>query len=245
MLGLYYCSVRTKQTEVAKVLLVEDDPEILRMIRDLLVLEKHTVEAVVDGLDAGLLLASSAFDLIILDWGLPGVSGIDLLRQCRAAGSNVPIIMLTARGDIGDKETGLFSGADDYITKPFDIREFRARVVAALRRSSAYVEDKIEYAHLLLDISSRVVLVNNEEVYLKPREFALLELLLKNQDQAFTLDGLIERIWEADNDVSYDAVRQCVARIRKKVDVEGQESLVTTLPGVGYKISKRTGVKPG
>lgn len=225
---------------MAKVLVVEDEPEIAEVIEELLLSQQHNVEIVTNGHDAiGILLVSS-FDLIIMDWGLPGKPGIDVLNEFRKSGGQTPVLLLTARGTVDDKEFGLLTGADDYLTKPFEVRELRARIIAILRRGgAAFVGDHIEYDSLKMNFSTRRVFLASTEIELKPREFSLLELLLKNQDQVFTLDALISRVWESDQDVSYDAVRQCVTRIRKKIDTEGQSSIITTVAGIGYKVSRK------
>lgn len=221
---------------MAKVLIVEDEKEIIEVIADLMTSEHHISESSMNGADALALLQHSEFDLIILDWCLPGKAGIDVLREFRQSGGRTPIIFLTGRSGMDDKEIGFFTGADDYLSKPFEVRELRARVRALLRRSSDFQDNIIEYKHLKMNLRNHSVLVSGKDVELKVREFALLELLLRNRGQVFTLDALISRVWESDQDVSYDAVRQCVTRIRKKIDMDESSSIIKTIAGLGYKI---------
>lgn len=223
---------------MAKILIVEDDPAIASDLRDVLALEQHTIELIDNGEDALSLLQMSSFDLIILDWGLPGKTGIEILTELRAAGNSTSILMLTARDQIEHKEVGFDAGADDYLAKPFHIKELRARVKALLRRSHQYVGNELEYKHIVLDLSGHRVRVSDSEELLNAREFALLSLLLKNQGQIFTLDGLIASVWESDSDVTYDAVRQCVARLRKKIDLPNLPSIITTIAGTGYRVER-------
>ena len=221
---------------MTRILIVEDDADTAAEIAEVLTLENYETELARDGDTAVGLLGMSEFDLVILDWGLPGKTGIEILQHYRKSGGSAPILMLTARHLINHKEEGFDAGADDYLTKPFHIRELRSRVKALLRRRHELFDDSIEYRHIRLDIPGRRVFVNGDDVQLNAREFALLELLLKNKERVFTLDGLIASVWSSDSDVTHDAVRQCIARLRKKIDLENSSSVITTLAGMGYKI---------
>jgi DNA-binding response OmpR family regulator len=223
---------------MAKVLIVEDDTATSSEIAEVLTLDNHTIENTDNGTIALGLLEISRFDLIILDWSLHGQSGLEVLEQFRKAGGATPILMLTGRNQITDKEQGFDAGADDYLTKPFHIKELRARVKALLRRGRELTDDRIEFRHIVLDIPAQRVFIDEQEVQLMAREFALLALLLKNRERIFSLDALISSVWASDEDVTHDAVRQCVTRIRKKIDRQGEPSIITTLAGQGYKIEK-------
>ena len=221
-----------------KALVIEDDPDVLATLEDILVLEEFVVDSSVTGAEGLAFLDVSIYDIIVVDWGLPDTTGIELLKTIRAGGVETPVLMLTARGQEEDKETGLLSGADDYLTKPFGVREFRARVVALLRRSGSYVDASLKYRHLSINLKSREVLVANQSVTLLPKEFSLLSTLLKNRNKVFTLDDLVNKLWDVGDNASYDAVRQCVARLRKKIDLSGEPSIITTIVGVGYKVEE-------
>ncbi len=223
---------------MTRILIVEDDSDTAAEIAEVLSLEKYDTEITPDGIAAIQLLEMSRFDLIVLDWTIRGQSGLEVLEKFRKAGGATPILMLTGRNRIEDKEQGFDSGADDYLTKPFHIKELRARVKALLRRGRELPDERIEHRHIVFDVAAMRVFNGETEIELMARESALLELLLKNKDRVFTLDMLVSSVWASDEDVTYDAVRQCVARVRKKIDREGEPSIITTLSGRGYKIDK-------
>jgi len=223
---------------MARILIVEDDSSTANEIAEVLELENYAFEIANNGSVAIGLLELSRFDLIILDWSLPGQSGLEVMEEFRKAGGATPILMLTGRNQIADKEQGFEAGADDYLTKPFHIKELRVRVKALLRRSREILGEKIVHRHIVLDIPSQRVFVDSVDIQLMAREFALLELLLKNKEHIYSLDALVSSVWASDENVTHDAVRQCVARIRKKIDREGEPSIITTMAGQGYKVEK-------
>jgi len=223
---------------MARILIVEDDSSTANEIAEVLELENYAFEIANNGSVAIGLLELSRFDLIILDWSLPGQSGLEVMEEFRKAGGATPILMLTGRNQIADKEQGFEAGADDYLTKPFHIKELRVRVKALLRRSREILGEKIVHRHIVLDIPSQRVFVDSVDIQLMAREFALLELLLKNKEHIYSLDALVSRVWASDDNVTHDAVRQCVARIRKKIDREGEPSIITTMAGQGYKVEE-------
>lgn len=225
-------------SEMTRILIVEDDSDTAAEIAEVLSLEKYETEITADGTAAIQLLEMSRFDLIVLDWGLRGQSGLEVIENFRRAGGSTPILMLTGRQKIEDKEQSFDAGADDYLTKPFHIKELRARAKALLRRGREIADEKIVHKHIVFDIPAMRVFNGETEIELMAREYALLELLLKNKDRVYTLDMLVSSVWASDENVTYDAVRQCVARVRKKIDRDGEPSIITTLPGRGYKIEK-------
>lgn len=222
---------------MAKILVVEDDESLSRMLSEWLVNEHHTVEVSIDGADANEKLQYYDFDLVILDLNLPSMGGIKILKQFRASGKETPVLILTGQDKIEDKELGLDSGADDYLTKPFHMKELSARVRAVLRRPTTYVGDKLTHGALELTPGTHSVKINGKEVVLLPKEFALLEFLMRHPDQVFSADALLNRVWESASDSSIDALTTCVKRLRKKIDMEGAPSFIKTVHGVGYKIS--------
>ncbi|MBY0548024.1 MAG: response regulator transcription factor [Candidatus Obscuribacterales bacterium] len=222
---------------MAKILIVEDDPLIANSLSEWLEMEGHKPQVAYDGLDGLQLLQTSGFDLAIVDWQLPGIPGTELCRRYRQSGGRIPIMMLTQRANVIDKETGLDAGADDYVAKPFSIRELGARVRALLRRSTGLFEGKATKGELSLDYSGCTVTVRGRKVKLLPREFELLEFLLRHPNTYFNGEKLIDHVWQSDTAVSNEALRTCVSRLRSKLDEPGAPSVIETSKGWGYKIS--------
>jgi len=221
---------------MAKVLVVEDDVTLQRMICDWLALEHYNVEQAFDGNDASEKLRFYQYDVVILDWQLPGSSGIEVVRQFRSAGGKTPVLMLTGKSTIPDKEEGFDSGADDYLTKPFHMKELSARLRALLRRPSSLVSEVLQVGPLKMDRRNHVVQMGEDKVDLKPTEYALLEFLMRHPGQVFSAEALLDRVWSSQSDATVDALTTCIKRLRKKIIVEGQEPLIKTVYGVGYKL---------
>lgn len=222
--------------KMAKIIVVEDDTEIREALVDVLVHEKHTVDALGNGADAWESLQRFQYDLVILDWGLPGLDGLEVLKRFRGNGGGTPVLFLTGRNTVDEKLTGLDSGADDYLPKPYDMREFRARVSALLRRPKELTSDIVRWSDIELDGKAFRCLRRGEEIRLLPKEFALLDFLIRNRNLVFTPDQLVDKLWAGDTEVSVDAIRQCVKRLRTKIDVSDRPSYITTVVGVGYKV---------
>ncbi|MBS1992333.1 MAG: response regulator transcription factor [Cyanobacteria bacterium SZAS LIN-2] len=221
---------------VAKVLVIEDDVALAKMVSDWLSLEHHNTELVHDGADAAARLRVYDYDLIVLDWELPGVMGVDILKEFRSRGGLTPVLMLTGRGTIDDKEKGFDCGADDYLTKPFHAKELTARLRALLRRPEAYLGETLKVGDISLDRANFRVLRGDEEIRLLPKEFALLEFLMRNQNRVFAPEALLNRVWVTESEATVDALTTCIKRLRKKIDVEGKPSVIRTVHGVGYKL---------
>lgn len=225
------------RNSMAKILIVEDDLDVAGMIEDWLVhQEKHVVEKVATGSDAADRLKFYHYDLIVLDWELPDLSGIEILKRYRSADGMVPILMLTGKSAIDEKELGLDSGADDYLTKPFEGKELSARIRALLRRSSGRATNTLKAQDVLLDPVSRAVTKAGQPIELLPKEFALLEFFLRHPDEVFSLEALLDRVWKSESDSSPDTVRTTIQRLRKKIDREGEPSLIGTIHRVGYHL---------
>jgi DNA-binding response OmpR family regulator len=218
---------------MSKILLVEDDVDLAGMVRQNLAREHATIEVVHSGSEALDVLAVSDFDLLILDWELPGASGIEVCKWYRDKGGTSPVLMLTGKAAIVDKETGLDSGADDYLTKPFSMRELSARARAALRRHSGAASNVLVHGGYKLDPHKFQLEKDGKQIALQPREFALLEFLMRHQGVVFSPEALIERIWRSDTEAGIDALRACVKRLRKKLD---DADLIETVHGMGYRL---------
>jgi DNA-binding response OmpR family regulator len=221
---------------MAKILLVEDDDELAKKITSWLELEHHFVEWTNRGKDAVERLEFFQFDLVVLDWQLPELEGIEILEHFRNRGGKTPVLMLTGKAELQDKMKGLDSGADDYLTKPFHPKELTARVRALLRRNTAVYDDVLRAGSLELNTVSHRVTVQGNEVKLQPKEFALLEFLLRNPKDVFSVEALLNRIWPSDSDASPDTVRVCITRLRNKINVEGSPPIIRTVHRLGYQI---------
>lgn len=221
---------------MAKILLVEDDKDTCVLVSDILKLQSHLVEFVHSGSDAENLLDVFEYDLIILDWGLPDVSGDEVCKRFRARKGNTPVLMLTGKNRVAEKTAGLDAGADDYLTKPFDSRELIARVRALLRRPGGYADNSITIGDVKLDSVTMLVTKSGAQVKLYPRDFALLQFLMRHPNRLFSAEALIERVWSTDTAVGGETVRSCIKRLREKLDSDGKPSLIETVHGMGYRL---------
>jgi two-component system OmpR family response regulator len=222
---------------MAKVLVIEDDLALSETVVQWLEHQHFTVEAVANGLDGLERLKYSYYDAAVLDVGLPDLDGFSVLQKLRAANCNVPVLLLTGKNAISDKEMGFNCGADDYLTKPFHVRELVVRLKALIRRPHDAVAPAVFRIHNLeLDVQGRILRKDGEVVRLMPRDFALLEFLMKHPDQIFTNDELISRVWSLDAEASDDSVRSSIKRIRQKIDTDGAPSLIENVPKLGYRL---------
>lgn len=221
---------------MAKILIVEDDVELTAMIAEWLSFERHIVEVVHNGRDGTDRLRNCQYDVIILDWALPDLTGLEICRIYRGEQGTTPIIMLTGRGSVGDKEMGLDSGADDYLTKPFNMKELSARIRALLRRSTQQPSNVLKAGELVVDPGKYKVLKAGQEITLLPREFALLEFFMRHPDEVFSAEALLQRVWHSESEATSDALRTCIKRLRQKIDVDNENSIIQTIPRVGYRL---------
>lgn len=220
---------------MSKFLLIEDDKELAKSLVSYLQLEAHQIEHVENGEDAVQLFAHFNFDLIILDWELPGIKGVDVLRNLRSAGNSTPVIFLTGRSDIDSKELGLDHGADDYLTKPFDVRELAARIRSLLRRPGGLLPGKIQVGNLIIELDTKKVFANGASVRLTNKEYAVLEFLIRHPNQVFGSKALMQSVWPSDSEAGDDTVRACVKNLRRKISFD-DVCIVKTIPGAGYTI---------
>jgi len=223
---------------MSKILIVDDEIDLAEGLKRSLLREQHVVELAFDGQQAADMLLVSKYDLVVLDWMMPKRTGLEVCKWIRSRRDRTPVLMLTAKGEIDDKETGLDSGADDYLTKPFHLREFQARVRALLRRGGeAEITDTLTHGKICLHVKERTVMRDGEAIKLEPREFNLLEFLMRHPNQPFTSDALVTRVWESDTEVSSDAIRVYIRMLRKKLDVPNEPSIIETVHGLGYKLT--------
>ncbi len=217
-----------------RVLLVEDDREMVRYLKRGLTEVGYAVDTAFDG-EEGLRLASTEmFDAVVLDLMLPGRDGMAVVSALREAGCATPVLMLTARDGVDDRVRGLDAGADDYLVKPFSFEELLARLRALLRRASAEPQTELRAADLRMDLVAHRVFRGDEELDLTPKEFALLEYLLRHAGQAVTRTMILNHVWNYDFDPGTNVVDVYVRRLRRKVDEGRKVRLIHTVRGVGY-----------
>lgn len=221
-----------------KILLAEDDLQLVGTITELLHSENFTVDTTPSGADALERASYFEYELIILDWGLSELSGLEALIKLRARGCNTPVLMLTAKNTIDDKEQGLEAGADDYLSKPFHPRELRARLRALLRRPPQMVERRLVVRDITLESANRTVMKGETVVMLQRLEFDLLEFLMRHPGEVFGVETLLRRVWDSDCDVSLYALYTCIKKLRKKLDSNGTPSIIRTVHGVGYALGQ-------
>lgn len=217
-----------------RLLLVEDDPRIVRFIAKGLRERSYAVDVAATGDDALYQASINQYDLIILDVMIPGQDGFAVCRQLRAHGSRVPILMLTARDALEDRITGLDTGADDYLTKPFEFGELLARLRALLRRSGELRPPKIVVDDLVLDTSAQRAVRGGRPISLTAKEYALLEFLARNAGRVVGRSEIAEHVWDESFDAFSNLIEVYVNRLRRKVDVEPAKPLIQTRRGAGY-----------
>lgn len=220
---------------MAKILIVEDDKDLSELICRWLENEHYTVDPVYDGSEGLSRSKAYQYDLLLLDWELPGITGIDILKAYRAQNGTSPVLMVTGKNTVANIEDGLNAGADDYLTKPFHARILTARLRALLRRSPVYLGEILTVGALELDKENYKVMLHDQEIHLLPREFKLLHFLMRNPNRVFPADLLLSRVWEDESDSTVAALTSCMKRLRKKIEVEGQPQLIRTIHSVGYK----------
>ncbi len=218
-----------------RILLVEDDEALGDATRTGLTQFGYAVDWLKDGKSAELAINSEDFSIIILDIGLPGMSGLELLKKIRNTENSIPVLLLTAKDTVEDRVKGLDSGADDYLTKPFELEELRARIRALSRRVTSRANPIIEFGNIILDPASHAVTQNGEAVAITRREFALLQKLLDNAGRVLSREQLAQSLYSWEEDVDSNALEVHVHNLRKKFSSD----FIHTIRGVGYMVKKK------
>jgi len=221
-----------------RILLAEDDLRLARAVKRVFEEEMHNIESVGDGQAALDRASAGQFDVMVLDVMLPKLDGFDACRRMRAAGVQTPVLMLTARTDVGDRVKGLDAGADDYMVKPFAVAELLARVRALGRRGerSANGRDQLKAGDLMLDVSRHSAVRGSKEIELTVKEFQLLELLLRHQGQVLSRTQILDHVWQYDRDFASNVVDIYIHYLRNKIDKGFKTQLIRTIRGVGYTL---------
>jgi DNA-binding response OmpR family regulator len=222
-----------------RILIVEDEQDIASFLKNGLEAELFTVDLANEGERGSYLARTNSYDLIILDNILPGKTGTEICKDIRESGKTTPILMLSVQGEAPQKTDVLNSGADDYMTKPFFFGELLARIRAILRRPQQLEGEVIEMEDLKLDTSKHQAYRNGKEVYLTPKEFELLEFLMRHRGSVVSRGMLIEHIWDIHADPFSNTIETHILNLRRKIDRPPQRKLIQTVPGRGYKLDTR------
>lgn len=223
-----------------KILLIEDEPKTVQSLKQGLEEYNYTVDVAYDGLMGKQLATRTAYQLIISDIIIPGINGLELCKALRAEGIQTPILMLTALSTTDDKLVGFEAGADDYLAKPFDFKEFLARVKALIKRSNQTMIEAqtLKFADLELDLTSKIVTRSGQKINLTAKEFQLMEYFLRNQEKVISKAEIAENIWEVEDEGSSNLIEVYVNYLRKKVDKGFPSKLIHTQFGMGYILRK-------
>ena len=220
-----------------RILLLEDETTLRENLTDRLRAEGFAVDAVGDGIEGAYFAVEYPLDLAIVDLGLPGKSGLEVVKELRRAGKGYPVLILTARDHWQDKVEALDSGADDYLTKPFRTEELIARVHALLRRAGGHASSELEFGPLKINLSSRKASLDDRPLELTQFEYKLLEYFVLHPDQVLSKMQLNEHLYEDDADPESNVIEVILGRLRKKLDPDGQWKPIQTLRGQGYRFS--------
>lgn len=224
-----------------QLLLVEDDQRIAALIRQGLEEQGFEVTAAYDGLMGKKLAVSRSYDIIITDIILPNLNGIDLCKEIRSVKPDVPIIMLTALGTTDDKVEGFDAGADDYLVKPFELRELLVRIRALLKRSASNNQVQgfiLRYADIEMNMHTKIVKRNNKEIELTPKELKLLEYMMQNPERVLSRTEIAEKVWDTSFDTGTNFIDVYINYLRKKIDKDFDTKLIHTKSGLGFIFKK-------
>jgi two-component system, OmpR family, response regulator MprA len=221
---------------MASILVVDDEPSVLRSLGRALSLDRYAVDAAEDGKQALDRLAERQYDVVVLDIAMPGIDGLEVCRRVRRAGDRTPILMLTARDAVDDRVAGLDAGADDYLVKPFSLKELTARVRALLRRGDPGDAPLLRFADLTLDRETREVSRGDRSIGLSRTEFSLLELFMENPRRVLSRSEIFERVWGYDFGPASNSLGVYIGYLRRKTEAGGDCRLIHTVRGVGYAL---------
>ncbi|MEJ8751359.1 response regulator transcription factor [Lagierella sp. ICN-221743] len=219
-----------------RILIVEDEVRLAEAISEIVKEEKYESDMVYTGVDGLYYASSEIYDCIILDVMLPEMDGFEVLKEIRKKGIETPILMLTARDEVKSKVKGLDYGADDYMTKPFDVEELLARIRAITRRKGQVILDELKFEDLVLDLNNYSISTNFKSINLTAKEFEIIKLLMSNANIVVTKDDLISKIWGYDSDAEDNNVEVYISFIRKKLKFIKSKVEITTLRKLGYKL---------
>jgi two-component system response regulator PhoP len=220
-----------------RILVVEDEPTLQQQVRSELEAQSYTVDSTGDGKEALYLATEYPYDAAIVDIGLPGISGLDVITRLRSGGSHLPILVLTARARWQDKVRGLETGADDYLTKPFEMEELLARLKALLRRAAGAAQDVLRCGPITLNVGAQEVAMNGEEVELTSYEYRLLEHLVRERRRVLSKDELAAHLYPHDEERDSNVIEVLIGRLRRKLDPDGKLQPIETLRGRGYRFT--------
>ncbi len=222
---------------MGKILLIEDDEKYANIVFDYLAAERHQVDITPTIEDAIAYLNVYQYEVLIVDWHLPDADGPSLIRDLRKRGFATPIIMLTGRETLADKEYGFGAGADDYLVKTAEPKELVLRVAALLRRPALFVAKTIKIRNVEIDTTNHTVHKKGVQIHLQPQEFSVVEFLIRYPNRVFSADELLDRLWPSDTEATTHTVRSHINKIRMKLDDENSSSLIMTKYKAGYQIN--------
>jgi len=223
-----------------RILIVEDEPALQQQVRAGIETQGYTVDATGDGKEALYLATEYSYDAAVVDLGLPGLSGLDIIARLRKSGSQLPILILTARDRWQDKVKGLEAGGDDYLTKPFQMEELLARLKAILRRAAGVAQDVLELGAISMNLSAQKVVVAGTEVELTSYEYKLLEHLARNRTRVLSKDELASHLYPHNEERDSNVIEVLIGRLRRKLDPEGSLQPLETVRGRGYRFTAGT-----
>lgn len=222
---------------MAKILLIEDDVKYAGLIKDYLTAQSHTVDTTSNVEGAHRFLDVYQYEVLIVDWNLPDGDGPSLIQSLRKKGCNTPVLMLTARETISDKERGFSAGVDDYLSKDANPKELVLRIVSLLRRPNVYQNDIMSVRGIQIDFSTRSITKEGKDVHLLPKEYLVLEFLWRFPNRIFSAEELLERLWPSDTEATAHTVRSAVNKLRTKLDTPDEPSLIITKYKAGYQFN--------